>query len=158
MDIDVIEEDVTQLVSFIVGSEKYGIDILNVREIIRVIDITPVPMSRKEVLGVINLRGNVIPAIDFRILFALDSIDATNDTRIIVIEHEGIIIGLLVDAVSEVLTIPETDFEPAPRNTNSDVPDFVNTVIVLDDKDSLLLVVDIDSLFKHNEAFVESME
>lgn len=159
MDIDeVVEEDNIQLVSFIVASEKYGVDILSVREIIRVIEITPVPMSRKEIVGVINLRGNVIPVVDFRTLFSLEPIDVTNDTRIIVIEHEEVIIGLLVDAVSEVLTVYEHNFEPAPRNNNSDIPDFISTVIVLDDKESLLLVVDANSLFKHNEGIPEATE
>ena len=158
MSIDEVEEDVVQLVSFVVASEKYGVNILNIREIIRFIEITPVPMSREEILGVINLRGNVIPVIDFRTLFCLESIEVTNDTRIIVLEHEEVIIGLLVDAVSEVLGIPEHDFEPAPRNTNSEIPDFINTVIVLDDKESLLLVVDIHTLFIQNETVTENTE
>ena len=159
MDIDdVVEEDVTQLVSFMVASEKYGVDILSVREIIRVIEITPVPMSKKEIVGVINLRGNVIPVLDFRTLFSLESVEVTNDTRIIVIEHEEVIVGLLVDSVSEVHTVPEHSFEPAPRNTTSDIPDFVSTVIVLEDKESLLLVIDARSLFEYNEGIVETME
>lgn len=104
-----------QLVVFYLGGETYGVDIHQVREIIRVPLITRVPRSPEFVEGVINLRGNVIPVLDLRKRFNLGVGEKTDQRRIIVVELEERTIGMIVDAVSEVLRIDETLIDdPSP--------------------------------------------
>ena len=106
------EEDIYQLVTFLLGEEMYGIDILAVQEIIRMESITEIPRTADYVEGVINLRGKVIPVIDLRKRFNLPIQDETKDTRIIVVEIEDKIIGMIVDGVSKVLRLPASLVEP----------------------------------------------
>lgn len=103
-----------QLVTFSIGEEEFGVDILRVQEIIRMMDITKVPKAPDFVEGVINLRGNVIPIIDLRKRFGMDARERDKNTRIIVIEINNMIVGFIVDAVSEVLRIPADTVEPPP--------------------------------------------
>jgi purine-binding chemotaxis protein CheW len=106
------EEDVYQLVTFFLGDEVYGIDILVVQEIIRMQNITDVPRTADYVEGVINLRGKVIPIIDLRKRFNLTVGEETKDTRIIVVEIQDKIIGMIVDGVSKVLRLSASLVEP----------------------------------------------
>lgn len=100
--------------TFILAGEEYGIEILKVREIIGMMDITPVPRMPDYVDGVINLRGKVIPVIDLRSKFAMDRTQKTPESCIIVVEATGNQIGCVVDKVSEVLDIIGQDIEDAP--------------------------------------------
>ena len=104
--------DELQLVSFCIGSEEYGVDILQVQEINRMVDITKVPQAPRYVEGVINLRGKVIPIIDLRKRFNLELKEHDKNTRIVVVDIGGNIMGMIVDSVSEVLRIPEETVEP----------------------------------------------
>ncbi|MFP4496736.1 MAG: chemotaxis protein CheW [Vulcanimicrobiota bacterium] len=104
----------SQLVSFKLENEEYGIDIIKVQEIIKVPEITRVPNAPPYVLGVVNLRGNILPIIDTRTRFGMMSRDAEDSTRIIVADIKGTIIGMVVDAVSEVLRINNNNIEPPP--------------------------------------------
>ena len=106
------EEDIHQLVTFFLGEEIYGIDILAVHEIIRMQQITEIPRTASYVEGVINLRGKVIPVIDLRKRFNLPAGEETKDTRIIVVEIENKVIGMIVDGVSKVLRLPASLVEP----------------------------------------------
>lgn len=112
LDLTSSEEDVYQLVTFILGGEVYALDILAVQEIIRMQNITDVPRTADYVEGVINLRGKVIPIIDLRKRFSLDAQDETKDTRIIVVEIDGKIMGMIVDGVSRVLRLSANLVEP----------------------------------------------
>lgn len=107
-------EDERQLVCFSIGNEEYGIDIMQVREIIRIDAITAVPGSPSYVSGIVNLRGNVLPLIDLRHRFSRESSSRSEQHRILVVEMENKATGLIVDAVSEVLRIPERSIEPTP--------------------------------------------
>lgn len=104
--------------TFSLGGEEYGISILSIREIIGMIPVTSVPQSPPYVKGVVNLRGKVIPVIDLRKKFAMESIDYTERTCIIVVEMElgtgVVLIGIIVDSVSEVLNIRADEVEPTP--------------------------------------------
>ncbi len=103
---------------FALGGEEYGVDVLRVREIIGMIYITRVPRSPAFVKGVINLRGKVVPVVDLRARFELPEREFTDRTCIIVVEVPGqsgmILMGIIVDAVSEVLSISSKDVEPPP--------------------------------------------
>ncbi len=106
--------DLLQLVSFHVGDEEFAIDILGVQEIIRMVELTPVPNAPYFVEGVINLRGKVIPILDLRSRFSLPAADRTKDTRIIVVEIANTVLGFIVDSVEEVLRLPEKLIETPP--------------------------------------------
>ena len=101
-----------QLVVFNLAAESYGVDIGSVREIIRMQDITQVPRTPPFVEGVIDLRGRVIPVVDLRKLFGFGVEDATKDTRIVVVDIGGQDIGVVVDAVNEVLRVSANAVEP----------------------------------------------
>jgi len=107
-------DEVLQVVSFEIGDEEYAVDILEVQEIIRMVEITPVPKAPHYVEGVINLRGKVIPIIDIRRRFGMSVAECTKETRIVVVDVSRIIIGIIVDSVSEVLRIPSNLIEPSP--------------------------------------------
>ena len=104
--------------TFTLEKEEYGIGILKVKEIIGMMPITSVPRTPEFVKGVINLRGKVIPVIDLRLKFTMESIPYTDRTCVIVVEidseAETVLIGIVVDAVSEVLSITEEEIEESP--------------------------------------------
>lgn len=101
-----------QLVVFRLGREDYGVSILQVQEIKRMMDITRVPNSPEYIKGVINLRGSVLPVLDLKKRLALPPEDYTDNTRIIIVKVEDITVGLIVDAVSEVTTLAGENIEP----------------------------------------------
>jgi purine-binding chemotaxis protein CheW len=106
--------DVVQVVSFALGSEEYGVDISQVQEIIRMVEITHVPRAPRFMEGVINLRGQLIPIVDLRTRFGMIRADQTKSTRIVVTEIGSKRVGIIVDSVSEVLNIPFDQVENAP--------------------------------------------
>ncbi len=114
-DVSNYSEEIFQVVSFEIGSEEYAVDILEVQEIIRMVEITPVPKAPYYVEGVINLRGKVIPIIDLRLRFGLSATERTKETRIVVVDVSRVILGLVVDSVSEVLRVPSNLIEPPPN-------------------------------------------
>lgn len=138
------DDELLQLVTFSIGEEEFGVNILKVQEIIRTMEITKVPRAPQFVEGVINLRGKVIPIIDLRSRFGLASIPVDKDTRIIVIEINNIIVGFVVDAVSEVLRIPATTVEAPPPVVAGVDSDYISGVGKL--KDRLLIMLDLDKL------------
>src|SRR5688572_27532649 len=110
----------TRVLTLNVGKEVYAVDVLNVREIIRPLDISPVPRAPAEFLGVINLRGKIVPVIDLRIKFGLEFTGRTERACIVVVQTESrggshTLIGLLVDEVQEVTALNAADIEDAPR-------------------------------------------
>ena len=142
-------EDLLQLVSFKLGEEEFGVDILKVQEINRLVDITKVPRAPSFVEGVINLRGKVIPIIDLRKRFGLDMKERDKDTRIVVVDIEGSIMGMIVDAVSEVLRLPASTIEPAPEIATSIDSEYIRGVAKLEDR--LLIFLDLSKVFSQQE-------
>jgi purine-binding chemotaxis protein CheW len=134
-----------QLVTFGLGNEEFGVDILAVKEINRMMDLTRVPQSPPEVEGVINLRGKIIPVMDLRKRFGLPVSANTEQTRIVVVEVHGRMIGFLVDRVREVLSIESTIVDPAPRMVCSIDSQFIAGVGKL--RDRLLILLDLQKLF-----------
>jgi purine-binding chemotaxis protein CheW len=143
--------------TFALASEEYGLEILKVREIIGYMDITAVPQTPDYVKGVINLRGQVIPVIDLRAKFGMDTTDVTEETCIIVVEiaQDGrkFNTGIVVDHVQEVLDIAADSIEPAPQFGSTVNTDFIlgmgkigDTVKILLDIDKVLTIDDIASL------------
>ena len=141
--------DIYQLVTFSIGSEEFGVDILKVMEIIRTMEITKVPKAPEFVEGVINLRGTVIPIIDLRRRFGLEPKAGDTSTRIIVIEINGMTVGFVVDSVSEVLGIPANTVEPAPAVVSGLDSDYISGVGKLEDR--LLILLDLDKLLSSED-------
>ena len=132
--------------TFSLGGEEYGIGILKVKEIIKIMHSTPLPKTPKFVKGVINLRGKVIPVIDLRLRFGLDSIDYTDRTCIVVVEIGEDLsrsrIGIIVDSVSEVLNIKGADIEDAPDFGNKLRTDYILGMAKTEEKVRILLDID----------------
>ncbi|HNY13033.1 MAG TPA: chemotaxis protein CheW [Candidatus Wallbacteria bacterium] len=103
-----------KFLTFFLGNEEYGIEILKVQEIIGLLEITPVPRMPKFVKGVINLRGHIISLIDLRLKFDMPAVDYGEMTCTIVVMAGNVIMGLIVDRVSEVIDISSNDIEPTP--------------------------------------------
>ena len=106
--------ELRQFISFSVGEEEYGLELLRVKEVIRVREITWLPKAPSFVKGIINLRGDVIPIIDLRDKFGLEAKEATAMTRVIVVEVEGKLMGMVVDSASQVVRIPADQIDPPP--------------------------------------------
>ena len=103
-----------KFLTFALGNEEYGIEIIKAREIMGIMEITPVPQTPDYMKGVINLRGKVIPIIDLRLKFAMPEVEHTRETCIIVVEVGSAQVGIIVDGVSEVTDIKGEDIEEAP--------------------------------------------
>ncbi|MBD5558724.1 MAG: chemotaxis protein CheW [Desulfovibrio sp.] len=143
------DDELLQLVTFSIGDEEFGVNILKVQEIIRTMEITKVPRAPEFVEGVINLRGKVIPIIDLRRRFGLAPKAHDKNTRIIVIEINNIIVGFVVDAVSEVLRIPASTVEPPPPVVAGVESDYISGVGQLQDR--LLIMLDLDKLLSSED-------
>ncbi len=147
---DTSGSDLLQLVSFTIGEEEYGVDILCVQEINRMLNVTQVPNSPEYVDGVINLRGKVIPVIALRTRFGMPRIERTKDTRIVVVELIGKTVGFVVDGVSEVLRIPRSVTEPPPSTVMQNVKsEFITSVAKLEDR--LLILIDLEKVLSDGE-------
>lgn len=144
-----VSEDILQLVSFNIGTEEFGVDILKVQEINRMVEITRVPRSPDFVEGIINLRGKVIPIIDLRKRFNLQITDHDKNTRIVVVDIEGQTMGMIVDSVSEVLRIPASTIEPTPEVVTSVDSDYIRGVAKLDNR--LLIYLDLAKILTGEE-------
>jgi len=140
--------ELLQVVSFHIGGEEFGLDILRVQEIIRIQDLTRVPNSPDFVDGVINLRGKVIPVVALRKRFGLEQLAHDKQTRIVVVEVRGTVLGFIVDSVSEVLRIPAETVEPPPRLGKVE-REYVSGVGKLDNR--LLILLDVDRLMSDSE-------
>ncbi|MEN0020057.1 MAG: chemotaxis protein CheW [Planctomycetota bacterium] len=135
-----------QLVTFEVGSEEFGVDILSVHEINRMMEITQVPESADCVEGVVNLRGRIIPVLDLRKRFGMPAVERTVHHRIIVVEVEGRTIGFVVDRVHEVLRIDASIVEEAPDVVKSNVDGaYIDGVGMLEER--LLILLNLNRLF-----------
>jgi len=144
-----LENELLQLVTFGIGEEEFGIDILKVQEIIRTMAITKVPNSPSYVEGVINLRGKVIPVIDLRSRFNMEYRPHDSHTRIIVLQIHGMIVGFVVDEVSEVLRIQSNTVEPPPPVVSGIESEYIKGVGKLDDR--LMILLDLDKLIPVQE-------
>jgi len=133
-----------QLVSFKIGEEEFGVNILEVQEIIRMVEITSVPQTPGYVKGVINLRGKVIPVVDLRKRLKMESRQHDHNTRIVVVDVENEIMGLIVDSVSEVLRIPAGSIEPPPDIITGLDAEYIKGVVKLEEK--LLMSLDLSKI------------
>ena len=128
--------------TFVLGAEHYGIEIVKVREILGVMPITPMPQTPHCVRGVINLRGKVIPVVDTRAKFGMREREDTSETCIIVVDVDGKSIGLLVDTVKEVMDIGDDQIEAPPKFGADGDADCIRGLGKIDDQVKILLDID----------------
>ena len=145
----VSDSEVFQWVTFQLDRETYGVNVKQVREVLRYTDIAPVPGAPKYVLGIINLRGNVVTIIDTRLRFGLDSADVTDNTRIVIIEAETQTVGILVDSVAEVVYLKSSEIDVAPNVGTDECAKFIQGVCNRDD--DMLILVDLNKLLTDEE-------
>jgi len=142
--------------TFELGQEDYGLEILKVREIIGIMSITAVPQVPSYVKGVINLRGKVIPVIDLRLKFGMPSIDTTAETCIIIINLKEVLIGIMIDKVKEVLDIRQENIEPAPNFGANVHTDFILGIGKINDTVKILL--NIERVLDEDAAYTASQQ
>ncbi|MEJ2694428.1 MAG: chemotaxis protein CheW [Candidatus Thiodiazotropha sp.] len=141
-----------QFVTFVLMEETYGINVMQVQEVLRVTEIAPVPGAPAYVLGIINLRGNVVTVIDTRIRFGLPTVETDDASRIIVIESEKQVVGILVDAVAEVVELRENEIDPAPNVGTEESSRYIQGVATRgENRDGLLILVDLNKLLTDEE-------
>ncbi|KOO05824.1 chemotaxis protein CheW [Vibrio hepatarius] len=146
---DQSNDEVLQWVTFQLEEETYGINVMQVREVLRYTEIAPVPGAPDYVLGIINLRGNVVTVIDTRSRFGLVEGEITDNTRIIVIESEHQVIGILVDSVAEVVYLRSSEIDTTPSVGTDESAKFIQGVSNRDGK--LLILVDLNKLLTDEE-------
>ncbi|AKH20179.1 chemotaxis protein CheW [Sedimenticola thiotaurini] len=144
-----VNDPVYQLVTFRLEDETYGINVMHVQEVLRVTEIAPVPGAPPYVLGIINLRGNVVTVIDTRSRFGLPPGDIDEASRIVIIESEDQVVGILVDSVAEVVELLGSEIDSAPNVGNEDSSKFIQGVATREN--NLLIVVDLNKLLSEEE-------
>ncbi len=135
--------------TFVLGDEIYGIEILKAREIIGLMDITTVPQTPDHMKGVINLRGKVIPVIDLRMKFEMQEEEHTQETCVIVVEVNGTSIGIIVDSVSEVSDISGAEIENAPKFGHGIDTSFIMGLGKV--KEKIIIMLDIDAVLSTDD-------
>ncbi|HOP39750.1 MAG TPA: chemotaxis protein CheW [Geobacteraceae bacterium] len=143
--------DMHHMVGFVVGNEEFCVDILKVQEIIRMLEITKIPNAPEYAEGVINLRGRVIPVIDFRKRFNLpeSSEDSNENRRIVVVDITGTTIGLIVDQVSHVIKLDGESVSPTPETVKNSAGGCFNGIGRVGEK--LIILLDVEGMFDDGE-------
>ena len=136
-------------VTFFLSQEKYGINVMQVQEVLRVSEIAPVPGAPAYVLGIINLRGNVVTVIDTRQRFGLPSKEMDDSSRIVIVESSDQVVGILVDSVAEVIDLQLSEIESAPNVGTEDSSRFIQGVA--SQNDELLIIIDLNKLLSDEE-------
>ena len=146
---DAISDPVLQWVTYQLEDEVYGINVMQVQEVLRITEIAPVPGAPSYVLGIINLRGSVVTVIDTRSRFGLMPKETDDLSRIIIVEVNGNVIGMLVDSVAEVVYLHQSEIDTAPNVSNDDSSRFIQGVCSREDY--LLIIVDVDKFLSEEE-------
>ncbi len=146
---EAVTDPVVQLVTFRLADETYGINVMHVQEVLRISEIAPVPGAPSYVLGIINLRGNVVTVIDTRSRFGLPGTETDDSSRIVIIETEGQVVGILVDGVAEVVELHMSEIDSAPNVGNDESSRYIQGVA--NRESDLLIVVDLNKLLTEEE-------
>jgi purine-binding chemotaxis protein CheW len=142
-------DPLSQWVTFFLDNEKYGIKVMQVQEVLRMTEIAPVPGAPHYVLGIINLRGNVVTVIDSRKRFGLPDQEPDDSTRIVIIEAGDNVVGILVDSVAEVVDLRASEIESAPNVGTDESSKYIQGVS--SQEKELLILVDVDKLLTDEE-------
>ncbi len=137
-------QTLTQWVTFRLDGETYGVNVMEVQEVLRVTDIAPVPGAPSYVLGIINLRGNVVSVIDTRRRFGLPATENSDATRIVIIESGGQTVGIRVDAVAEVLDVDSSEIETSPDVGNEEAARYISGMVSRGEE--LVVLIDVNKI------------
>ncbi len=143
------EDPMIQWVTFRLDGETYGINVMQVQEVLRYTEIAPVPGASYHVLGIINLRGNVVTVIDTRLRFGLAQGEINDNTRIVIIETGRHVIGIMVDAVAEVVYLRQSEIDITPNIGNDETAKFIQGVC--NKNKELLILIDLDKMLTDEE-------
>ena len=143
------DNTILRWVTFRLDQEKYGINVMQVQEVLRVSEIAPVPGSPEYVLGIINLRGNVVTVIDTRKRFGLEPRELDDAARIVIVESNDQVVGIMVDSVAEVVGLKVSEVEAAPNVGTEDSSRFIQGVA--SQEGELLVIVDLNKLLTDEE-------
>jgi purine-binding chemotaxis protein CheW len=143
------DDPVIQWVTFRLAGETYGINVMQVQEVLRFTEIAPVPGSSHHVLGIINLRGKVVTVIDTRLRFGLPQGETNDNTRIVIIEASAHVIGILVDSVAEVVYLRQSEIETSPNVGNDESARYIQGVCHKDNE--LLILIELDKMLTDDE-------
>ncbi len=143
------KDEVLQWVTYCLADETYGINVMQVQEVLRYTEIAPVPGAPDYVLGIINLRGNVVTVIDTRSRFGLLPGEVTDNTRIVIIESENNVVGILVDSVAEVVYLKTSEIDSTPNVGTEESAKSIQGVS--NREDGLLILVDLNKLLTEEE-------
>jgi purine-binding chemotaxis protein CheW len=146
---DTAEDQILQYVTFRLDDETYGINVMQIQEVLRYTEIAPVPGAPDYVLGIINLRGNVVTVIDTRKRFGLMQSEISDQTRIVVLELEGQVVGVLVDSVAEVVYLKQSEVETAPNVGNEESARFIQGVC--NKNGELIILVEFEKMLSEDE-------
>ncbi|SQD80613.1 chemotaxis protein CheW [Moritella yayanosii] len=146
---NVAEDEVLQWVTFKLENEIYGINVMQVQEVLRYTEIAPVPGAPNYVIGIINLRGNVVTVIDTRVRFGLMPSEVSENSRIVIIEADKQVIGILVDGVAEVVYLRSSEIDMAPSVGTDESAQFIQGVSNRDGE--LLILVDLNKFLSDDE-------
>lgn len=149
MQITTIYTDMLQLVSFRLGTQRYAVDILKVQEIDNMKEITHIPNAPPYLAGAINLRGKVIPVLSLRSKFGMEKKGDNENGKIVIIDIKGVVMGIIVDSVSDVLRIPTNMIEPPPQVSSRLHPGLIRGIAKL--HEGLVLILDMDKLLDAGE-------
>lgn len=143
------ESPVMRWVTFRLDREKYCVNVMQVQEVLRITEIAPVPGAPSYVLGIINLRGNVVTVVDTRRKFGLTPIAHDDSSRVVIIEVSGNIIGMLVDSVADVVDLSKAEIETAPNVGTDESSKYIQGVASRENE--LLIVVDLNKFLSDEE-------
>jgi len=143
------DDPILQWVTFRLADETYGINVMQVQEVLRVTEIAPVPGAPDYVMGIINLRGNVVTVLDTRKRFNLPATEQDDATRIVIIESGQNVVGVQVDSVAEVVELRRSEVELSPNVGNDESAKYIEGVASINDE--LLILIDINKLLSAEE-------
>jgi len=143
------DDPILQYVTFQLDHETYGINVMQIQEVLRYTEIAPVPGAPDYVLGIINLRGNVVTVIDTRKRFGLSESEVTDQTRVVVIEVDNQVVGILVDSVAEVVYLRQSEMETAPNVGNEESAKFIQGVC--NKNGELIILVEFEKMMSEEE-------
>jgi len=148
-----VDDPVLQWATFRLAGELYGVNVMQVQEVLRYTEITPVPGATDFILGIINLRGNVVTVLDTRDRFGMEAGDISDNSRIVIIEAGGQVVGMLVDSVADVVYLRQSEIEKTPNVGNDDSAKFIQGVC--NKNNELLILIELESVI---EAGLEEVE
>ncbi|WP_370978003.1 chemotaxis protein CheW [Agaribacterium sp. ZY112] len=146
---NISEDPMLQWVTFKLAGETYGVNVMQVQEVLRYTEIAPVPGAPAYVMGIVNLRGNVVTVIDARYRFGLEPGEISDNTRIVILEADQHVVGILVDSVAEVVYLRQSEIETAPNVGNEESARFIQGVCHKNDE--LLILIELDKLLTDDE-------